>query len=159
MAVVVFGTLALDSVQTPYGRRDNVLGGSGTFAAYSASYFTNVGVVGIVGEDFSREHFDMLEARGIDIGGIETAPGKTFHWEGRYTGDMNMAETLATLTAKLEAQFSTGACVNYLEACRDALDPHDEEEKRVLQGAIDVLIEEWPSDAKVGRMSQKSEAT
>ncbi len=72
---------------------------------------------------------------------------------------LRMAETLATLTAKLEAQFSTGACVNYLEACRDALDPHDEEEKRVLQGAIDVLIEEWPSDAKVGRMSQKSEAT
>ena len=96
MSVVIFGTLAFDTVQTPYGKMENVLGGSGTFAACSASYFTDCGVVGIVGEDFAEEHFEILRGHNIDCAGVEKAPGKTFHWEGKYDDDMNDRETIAT---------------------------------------------------------------
>jgi len=96
MSVVIFGTLAFDTVETPYGKTDNVLGGSGAFAACAAGYFTRAGVVGIVGDDFLEEHLDILRQHNIDTTGVEKAPGKTFHWEGKYSDDMNSRETIAT---------------------------------------------------------------
>ncbi len=96
MAIVVFGTVALDSVQTPFGERDDVLGGSGTYAAYTAGFFTEVGLVGIVGEDFPEDYFRILRDQGIDITGVEVVPGKTFRWKGLYEYDMNEAKTLDT---------------------------------------------------------------
>jgi sugar/nucleoside kinase (ribokinase family) len=97
MPLLVTGTIALDSVETPHGRHDNVLGGSAVYFSYSAGYFTPPRLVGIVGEDFPREHVDMLAGRGIDIGGLEVKKGaKTFRWKGSYAGSMNEATTLET---------------------------------------------------------------
>jgi cytidine kinase len=95
MPLLVVGSIALDSVETPHGVVENALGGSATFFSYAASYFTPVRLVGVVGEDFPHAHREMLEARGVDTSGLRVDPdGKTFRWRGKYTGDMNMAETL-----------------------------------------------------------------
>jgi sugar/nucleoside kinase (ribokinase family) len=97
MSLLVTGTIALDSVETPFGRHDNVLGGSATFFGYAASFFTSPRLVGIVGDDFPREHIDMLASRRIDTAGLEIKSGaKTFRWKGSYHGDMNEAKTLET---------------------------------------------------------------
>ena len=95
MSLLVVGSVAFDSVQTPYGVADDVLGGAATFFSYAASYFTPVRLVGVVGEDFPPEPREMLEARGIDTSGLVIEKGgKTFRWRGKYEGDMNTAETL-----------------------------------------------------------------
>lgn len=93
----VVGTLAFDDVETPSGARRGVLGGSATYFSVAASCFAKVGVVGVVGADFPREHRALLESRGIDLAGLEVkADGRTFHWAGRYEGSLDQAETLAT---------------------------------------------------------------
>ncbi|MFH2001254.1 MAG: PfkB family carbohydrate kinase [Planctomycetota bacterium] len=95
MALLVVGTLAFDDVETPFGRVEKVLGGSATYFSYAASFFTDVRLVGPVGDDFPMKHIDLLKARSIDCGGVVTLKGqKTFHWSGRYEGDMNEAQTL-----------------------------------------------------------------
>lgn len=94
--VLMVGSVALDTVETPFGKVGRALGGAATYAATAASFFTKVRMVGVVGEDFPEEHLDFLRSRGVDTGGIERVPGKTFHWSGRYGGDMAQAETLAT---------------------------------------------------------------
>jgi sugar/nucleoside kinase (ribokinase family) len=95
MPLLVVGSVALDSVETPHGVVNDALGGSATFFSYAASYFTPVRLVGVVGEDFPAAHREMLEHRKVDTSGlIIEKGGKTFRWRGRYTGDMNMAETL-----------------------------------------------------------------
>ncbi|GAC1451117.1 MAG: PfkB family carbohydrate kinase [Isosphaeraceae bacterium] len=95
MPLLVVGSVALDSVETPRGVVENALGGSATFFSYAASFFTPVRLVGVVGEDFPPEHRAMLEARKVDTSGLVIEKGgKTFHWKGRYEGDMNTAETL-----------------------------------------------------------------
>src|SRR5262245_60722188 len=95
MPLLVVGSVALDSVETPHGVVENALGGSATFFSYAASYFTPVRMVGVVGEDFPLSHRDMLEQRQIDTSGLRIEPGgRTFHWRGKYQGDMNTAETL-----------------------------------------------------------------
>jgi sugar/nucleoside kinase (ribokinase family) len=95
MSLLVVGSIALDSVETPFGLVDNALGGSATYFSYAASYFTPVRLVGVVGEDFPDEHREMLKARGIDTSGLVVEKGgATFRWRGKYEGDMNMAETL-----------------------------------------------------------------
>ncbi len=95
MPLLVVGSVALDSVETPHGVVENALGGSATFFSYAASFFTPVRLVGVVGEDFPHAHREMLEARKIDTSGLTVEKGgKTFHWKGRYQGDMNTAETL-----------------------------------------------------------------
>ncbi|MFH1403115.1 MAG: PfkB family carbohydrate kinase [Candidatus Altiarchaeota archaeon] len=96
MDVVTVGTMALDSIETPFGRVDNALGGSGVFFSLSASYFTRCGIIGVVGEDFPEEHMRFLSSRGISLDGVEKTSGKTFHWEGAYEYDMNVAKTLKT---------------------------------------------------------------
>ena len=95
MPLLVVGSVALDSVETPTDRRDDVLGGSAVYFSYAASYFTPVRLVGVVGEDWPAEHTGLLSARGIDTSGLEVVPGaKTFRWRGKYLPNMNDRETL-----------------------------------------------------------------
>ncbi len=95
MSLVVVGSVALDSVETPTAKRERVLGGSAVFFSYAASYFSNVSLVGAVGEDWPQEHTAFLDRRGIDTHGLETVPGgKTFYWHGKYLPNMNDRETL-----------------------------------------------------------------
>src|SRR5579864_1369725 len=89
MAIVVVGSVALDTIQSPYGRVDRSLGGSATFFAISASYFTEVRMIGVVGEDFTAQDEEVLRKHGIDTTGIERAAGKTFHWSGEYGRNPN----------------------------------------------------------------------
>ncbi|MDR3634426.1 MAG: PfkB family carbohydrate kinase [Isosphaeraceae bacterium] len=95
MSLLVVGSVAFDSVETPHGVVKDALGGAATFFSYAASYFTPVRLVGVVGDDFPAAHREMLEARGIDTSGLSIEQGgKTFRWRGKYEGDMNTAETL-----------------------------------------------------------------
>ncbi|HVE79642.1 MAG TPA: PfkB family carbohydrate kinase [Gemmatimonadaceae bacterium] len=94
--VLVVGSVALDSVETPFGRADNVLGGSGTYFAASASHFAPVQLVGVVGDDYPLEKLEPLARRGVDLAGLERAAGASFRWRGRYRHDLNSAETLET---------------------------------------------------------------
>ena len=96
MTVLVVGSVALDSVETPFGKAENVIGGSATFFAASASLLTKVQVVGIVGSDFPIEKLERLTARGVDLAGLEHAKGESFRWRGRYRHDLSSAETLET---------------------------------------------------------------
>ncbi|HEY7877283.1 MAG TPA: sugar kinase, partial [Gemmatimonadaceae bacterium] len=96
MPVLVVGSIALDSVETPFGRAENVLGGSATYFAASASLFTTVQMVGVVGSDYPVDQLDALAKRGVDLSGIERAEGESFRWRGRYRHDLNSAETLET---------------------------------------------------------------
>ena len=96
MSVLVVGSVALDSVETPFGKADDVLGGSATYFAASASHLTDVQVVGVVGNDYPMDRLRALESRNVDLGGIERADGSSFRWRGRYRHDLNSAETLET---------------------------------------------------------------
>ena len=96
MGILVVGSVAFDSVETPFGVVENVLGGSATHFATSASYFTDVSLVAVVGEDFPNEHTSFLESRNIDLRGPVRNPGKTFSWKGKYGYDLNEAQTLET---------------------------------------------------------------
>ncbi|MCX8053200.1 MAG: PfkB family carbohydrate kinase [Armatimonadetes bacterium] len=95
--VLIVGSVALDSVETPAGRVERALGGAAVYSSVAASFFAPVRLVGVVGEDFPKEHLEFLESRGIDTRGLEVVPdGKTFHWKGAYRDDLNQAETIAT---------------------------------------------------------------
>jgi sugar/nucleoside kinase (ribokinase family) len=95
MPLLVVGSVALDCVETPTAKRDDVLGGSAVFFSYAASYFSPVRMIGAVGEDWPTEHTALLERRGIDTSGLQTIPGgKTFRWRGRYLPNMNDRETI-----------------------------------------------------------------
>ncbi|MBM3774291.1 MAG: sugar kinase [Acidobacteria bacterium] len=96
MSLVVVGSVAYDAVQTPHGGVDRMLGGAATYIALSASYFSHVKVVAVVGEDFDPEDHRLLAGRGIDLDGLERRPGKTFFWSGVYSHDMNERTTLRT---------------------------------------------------------------
>jgi sugar/nucleoside kinase (ribokinase family) len=96
MTVLVVGSVALDSVETPFGRADDALGGSGTFFSASASHFTKVQLVGVVGSDYPLDKLKVLEKRNVDLAGVEQAEGSSFRWRGRYRHDLNSAETLET---------------------------------------------------------------
>src|SRR5437660_11896518 len=93
MSIHVVGSVAFDNITTPSGSVENILGGAATHFALAASFFTEVRVVAVVGDDFSAEHEDILKKRGIDTRGIEHASGKTFRWGGRYTDNLNEAKT------------------------------------------------------------------
>jgi sugar/nucleoside kinase (ribokinase family) len=94
--LLVVGSVALDSVETPFGKVQEALGGSATFFSYSASFFTPVYLVATVGEDFPQEHLKLLRDRGVDVRGLQVAPGRTFRWTGEYGYDLNEAKTLDT---------------------------------------------------------------
>jgi len=93
MSIVAVGSIAFDSIATPAGRAENILGGSCTYFALAASFFTKVRVVAVVGEDFTAEHEGVFTKRGIDLRGVEHAKGKTFRWGGHYLGSLNEAKT------------------------------------------------------------------
>lgn len=94
--ILAVGSLAFDTVSTPAGKAEKVLGGSLNFFSISASFFAGLQLVGVVGEDFPETHLSFLASRGIDISGISTMKGETFHWTGEYGKDMNEAITLST---------------------------------------------------------------
>jgi sugar/nucleoside kinase (ribokinase family) len=98
MSLLIIGSLAFDDIETPFGRSDNTLGGSSTYIALSASYFTDpIRMVGVVGSDFDESHFGLLHSKNIDTKGIKVVDeGKTFRWAGRYHYDMNTRDTLDT---------------------------------------------------------------
>lgn len=95
MSLLVVGSIAIDSVQTPAGIANEALGGSASYFSYAASFFTPVRVVGVIGEDFPQQYLAVLNSRPqIDLRGVQKVLGKTFRWKGKYTGNMNVAETL-----------------------------------------------------------------
>ncbi|HYL15927.1 MAG TPA: PfkB family carbohydrate kinase [Terriglobales bacterium] len=93
MSILAVGSIAFDTIATPSGRVENVLGGSVTYFALAASYFTDVRVVAVVGDDFTAEHEKVLKNRGVDTRGIQRANGKTFRWGGQYFDNLNEAKT------------------------------------------------------------------
>ncbi|MCB0368776.1 MAG: sugar kinase [Bdellovibrionales bacterium] len=95
-SLLVVGSLAYDSIKTPAGEAPKTLGGSANYFSLAASLFTQVRVVGVVGEDYSDSDKAILQKRNVDLSGVEKVPGKTFHWEGKYEGDLNEAQTLKT---------------------------------------------------------------
>ncbi len=94
--LLIVGTLALDTLKTPFGHKENVLGGSAVHAAVAASFFTETAILGVIGKDFPKEHLDFLKSRNIDISGLQLEEGKTFRWSGAYEYDMNQARTIDT---------------------------------------------------------------
>jgi sugar/nucleoside kinase (ribokinase family) len=96
MAITVVGSVAFDTIETPAGRRERCLGGAATYFSLSASYFTDVRVIAVVGEDFGKRQEAVFEARKIDTRGIEHTAGKSFFWEGSYLENLNEAKTHAT---------------------------------------------------------------
>ncbi len=96
MGLLVVGSMAIDSVKTPFGEREEAVGGSATYFSVAASYFTEVRLVAVVGADFPEEELDFLKERGVDVSGIEKSAGKTFRWKGEYGFDLNTAHTLDT---------------------------------------------------------------
>ena len=95
-SILTVGSLAFDSVETPAGKAEKVLGGSVNYFSVAASFFSPVQVLGVVGEDFPKTHLDWLETRKIDVSGVQMVPGKTFHWVGSYDKNLNEAKTLST---------------------------------------------------------------
>ena len=96
MAILVVGSVAFDTIDTPHGAVDHCLGGAATHFALAASYFTQVRVIAVVGKDFTSDHEAVLTRRGIDTQGLERANGLSFHWTGSYSGNMDEAKTLGT---------------------------------------------------------------
>src|SRR5438067_12848190 len=97
MTVLVVGSIALDTLETPFGRADDQLGGARSYFSLAASVMTPVRLVGVIGADLPQQHLETLRARGVDLGGVNRVEnGKTFRWAGRYDYDMNVAQTLDT---------------------------------------------------------------
>ena len=96
MSLLVVGSVAFDSVKTPFGEREEILGGSATYFSAAASYFTAVNLVAVVGDDFPDQHITFLKGRGVNTEGLERQAGKTFRWKGEYGYQLNEANTLET---------------------------------------------------------------
>jgi len=94
--LLVVGSVALDTVKTPFGEGVEILGGSATYFSTSASFFTSVALIAVVGDDFPSQHVAFLKSRGIDVTGLERRPGATFRWKGEYSHQLNEAQTLET---------------------------------------------------------------
>jgi sugar/nucleoside kinase (ribokinase family) len=96
MSILCVGSVALDSLRTPSGARDDALGGSATYFSVAASFFAHVDLVAVVGSDFPKEHVDFLASRSVGLEGLEHRTGRTFRWKGEYSWDLNEAHTLST---------------------------------------------------------------
>lgn len=96
MKLTIIGSVALDTIETPGVKKSEILGGSATYASFSASFFAPVNLISVVGRDFPRKYIHMLHKRGIDTAGLENKPGKTFRWVAKYDRDLSHAETLDT---------------------------------------------------------------
>lgn len=95
-SILTVGSMAFDSIETPAGKADNVLGGSVNYFSIAASFYSPVQIVGVVGRDFPKSHLDWLSARKIDVSGVQIVDGETFHWVGAYDQNLNEAKTLST---------------------------------------------------------------
>ena len=96
MSILVVGSIALDTVETPFGQAEEALGGAAVYFSFAASFFNHVRLVGVIGKDFPEEHLELLKSRDIDLSGLERADGATFRWKGRYDFNLNEAHTLDT---------------------------------------------------------------
>lgn len=124
MSTLVVGSIALDTVDTPFGRVDNALGGTAVYFSLGASVFTDVQIVGVVGQDFPQDAVSLLRRRGIDLAGLQQQSGETFRWVGHYDYDMNVAHTLDTK-------------LNVFETFHPAIPDHYREAEFVFLGNID----------------------
>ena len=138
MKILVVGSVAYDAVETPEGKRESQLGGSAVYFSVSASYFTDVGIVGVVGEDFSAADRAGLKSHGIDISGLETAPGNTFRWSGHYLDDINTAVTRETQ-------------LNVFETFRPRLAPAHARAPFLFLANIDPRLQNAVLDEMIGR--------
>ena len=96
MGILVVGSVALDTVKTPFGEEEEILGGSASYFSVAASYFTDVSMVAVVGSDFPEKHLSFFKKKGIDISGLQRQNGRTFRWKGEYGSDLNTRATLET---------------------------------------------------------------
>jgi sugar/nucleoside kinase (ribokinase family) len=112
MSLVVVGSVALDTIETPYGRKERVLGGSCVYFSLAASFFTKPKIVGVVGEDFPQEYLEILKEREIDLEGLKISSGKTFFWEGKYGENPDVRETV-TIELNVFSKFSPSLPGNY----------------------------------------------
>lgn len=128
MSVLVVGTVAFDSIETPFGSAERILGGSASYFALAASFFTPVRIVGVIGEDFPAEHLELFKRRKIDVEGIKREKGNTFHWRGRYHEDINVRDTL-----ELHLNVLAGFAPTLPERYRDA--------EYVFLGNIDPIMQ------------------
>lgn len=124
MSSLVVGSVALDTVETPFGRADSALGGTAVYFSLAASLFTDVMMVGVVGEDFPASAVELLQRRGVDLTGLQQRPGETFRWVGEYDYDMNVAHTLDTR-------------LNVFETFHPTLPEHYRDARFVFLGNID----------------------
>jgi sugar/nucleoside kinase (ribokinase family) len=115
MSILVVGTVAFDSIETPSGSAERVLGGSASYFAMGASFFAPVRIVGVVGKDFPAEYLDLFTRRGIDLEGLKRETGDTFHWRGRYHEDLNVRDTI-----ELHLNVLAGFVPRLPESYRDA---------------------------------------
>jgi sugar/nucleoside kinase (ribokinase family) len=158
MSVLVVGTVAFDSIETPFGSAERILGGSAAYFALGASFFTPVRVVGVIGRDFPQEYIDLFTERKIDIEGLQRERGETFHWRGRYHEDINVRDTL-----ELNLNVLAGFVPRLPERYRDAeyvflgnIDPVMQSEvldqirsmKLVVCDTMDHWIRESPEDLR-----------
>jgi len=96
MKLLVVGSMALDTIETPFGKEENILGGSASYCSLAANMFTDVGIVAVVGEDFPEAHVNLFKSKGIELEGLVREEGETFKWEGKYGYDLGDPETLGT---------------------------------------------------------------
>src|SRR5687767_760178 len=129
MSILVVGSVAFDTVETPFGRAERVLGGSASFFSVAASFFEPVNLVAVVGSDFAQSDLEALAAHGIDLEGLQRAEGKTFYWEGRYSFDLNARETLRT-------------DLNVFETFRPRLPERYRKSAHVFLGNIDPVLQQ-----------------
>ena len=128
MSILVVGTVAFDSIETPFGSAERILGGSASYFALGASFFAPVRIVGVIGQDFPQEYLELFSQRQIDLEGIKKASGDTFHWRGRYHEDINVRDTL-----ELHLNVLSGFVPDLPERYRDA--------EYVFLGNIDPLMQ------------------
>ena len=128
MSILVVGSVAYDTVDTPFGRAEKVLGGSASFFSVAASFFTPVNLVAVVGDDFGAEALAAFEGRPIDLHALERAAGKTFHWQGRYSYDLNARETVCT-------------DLNVFESFRPRIPERYRRSRHVFLGNIDPVLQ------------------
>jgi sugar/nucleoside kinase (ribokinase family) len=128
MSILVVGSVAFDTVETPFGKAEKVLGGSASFFSVAASFFVPVNLVGVVGSDFGEKERAAFKGRDIDLTGLETVEGKTFHWGGKYSFDLNSRDTLFT-------------DLNVFEFFKPKIPAAYRQSKQVFLGNIDPLLQ------------------
>lgn len=156
MSVLVVGSIALDTVKTPVEEHADLLGGSASYAALGASFFSPVNLVGVVGDDFPESEFDFWRSRKIDSRGVQRAAGKTFRWSGEYSWDLNMRETRSvalnvfeTFQPKLPAEYRQSAFVllaNIAPALQSHVLDQTDRPRFVIADTMDLWIETTRSD-------------